>query len=97
MTLKFTAEDAEAVIAKALEGGSDSEEGEPLFAAGSPVEAMKRDGKEMETKNQAEKKLQVRNRKFFLQMRKHLRRCKNFLPHHCQQDNLIQVLLYYLN
>ena len=39
--LKFKDEDAEAVMAKALEGGSDSS------PAGNPAETMKRDGGEM--------------------------------------------------
>ena len=42
VTLKFEDEDAEAVMAKALEGGSDSEKEKPRF----PVAAMKRDGGE---------------------------------------------------
>ena len=54
VTVKFRDEDAEAVIAKALEGGSGSEKEEPLFPEATeipalletPVEAMKRDGGE---------------------------------------------------
>ena len=52
--LKFKDEDAEAVLAKALEGGSDSEKEEPLFpqpmeapaALETPIDAMKRVGGE---------------------------------------------------
>ena len=54
VTLKFKNKDAEAVMAKALEGGSDSKKEEPLFPEPMaipapleiPVEAMKRDGGE---------------------------------------------------
>ena len=52
--VKFRDENAEAVMAKALEGGSDSEKEEQLFPEPMeipapleiPVEAMKRDGDE---------------------------------------------------
>ena len=52
--LKFRDEDAEAVLAKALEGGGDSEKEEPLFPEPFeipapleiPAEPMKRDGGE---------------------------------------------------
>ena len=80
LMLKFKDADAEAVMAKALEGGSDSEKEGALFPKPIPVpapleipsEAMKN---EMETSgNQVEKKHQVRSRKFSLQTRKHLRR-----------------------
>ena len=59
--LKFKDEDAEAVMAKAFEGGSDSEEAlfpEPIpipAPLGVPSEAMKRDG--LEKKRQVEKKV----------------------------------------
>ena len=51
VTVKFRDEDAEAVMAKALEGGSDSEKEEQLFPEPKeiPAAAMKRDGSERKT------------------------------------------------
>ena len=76
--MKFQREDAEAVMATALEGGSVSEKEEPLFleiAISAPLETpgegMKIDGGE---RKPSERKLQVRSRKFSLRLRRHLRR-----------------------
>ena len=77
--LKFRDEDAEAVMAKALEGGSDSEKEQPLFLGPIPVPARwrfrQRHAKEMEVKygSHVEKNPQARSRKFSLQMRRHWR------------------------
>ena len=73
--LKFKGEDAEAVMAKALEGRSESGKEEalspepmPIPALEIPVEAMKRDGNKG---NQVEKKHRVRNRRFFADGKTH--------------------------
>ena len=78
--LEFRDEGTEVVIAKALEGGSDSERQQPLLPEPTPVlappehpgEAGKRDGSEVRKPSGEE--AQARSKKFSLQMRKHFRR-----------------------
>ena len=79
MTLKFKDEDAEAVMAKALEGGSDSEKAGQGQAFPEPMEipaaleilvdAMKRDGSER--KPSGEETPSKKQKVLIPQMRKH--------------------------
>ena len=85
--LKFKDEDAEAVMAKALEGGSGSEKEEALFPEPIPIPALVETPGEAlssgeETPSKKQKVLFADEKCFHL--------------HHCQHANPIQLLLYYL-